>query len=629
MADLYAPTSISIDPSGTAADPNVQQYTGNERVDAYLSSIPAEQRQAALERLTAPLSGEELTQQVQQGYTPTIEEYDRIEQWHKDHEVNIIEGIGAGIGQVMTDLSNAIGATIDHPLSVLSKSPANVVEAFAQGTRNFYGMAAQSADPSSTLFRFKDFLTGTGSKESRYQQYLDALKFNRHSAELMEGKKTLVMDADMINPEIVQAASYIADPTLFIPFGTAASAGLRAVGMGEKMMAIGAKSAMIKNAIIGGTLKWGVGAPIEFLGGAVRNTIDFGIAQGSNALESVTGLEAKEIAQTMRLSGLPMTAASFAGHSIPYGSAISEAYVSASAARGVGEAVSAIGDRMLANKQFGRGINSWARDAFENTPNLSNHAKGLLRVLDVVDPMFTYGAAVSEGAAHGAMIGGSLGYLSGGEEGFAHGLGAGMALGGVGGVAGKAVSDVTNSTLYDRVAIQRKIVIEALKTIDPDKAMAFEALVRTAESSGDRHYQAHIDGMIAGVDKVAPNSKWNVRSQSEHIKWLLDEGLDPTTGKLMEFRKLLPEFGSDRRARSRALSFLSQVGDRFAGNPQDLVTHLQTLPQDHALRKAFFRMTGEQKQAVMDTLTKHSDPEYIKQFKGKKAADFYGDINYS
>lgn len=629
MADLYAPTSISIDPSGTAADPNVQKYTGNERVDAYVNSLPVEERQAALERLTAPLTGEELAQQVQQGYTPTVDEFDRIEQWHKNHEVNIIEGIGAGISQVMTDLSNAVGATVDHPFDVLSKSPANVIEAFAQGTRNFYGMAAQSADPSSTLFRFKDFLTGSGTRQSRYEQYLDALKFNRSSAELMEGKKTLIMDADMINPEVVQAASYIADPTLFIPFGSAASAGLRAVGMGEKMMAIGAKTSMIKNAVVGGAIKWGVGAPVEFLGGAVRNTIDFGIAQGSNALEAVTGLEAKEIAQTLRLSGLPMTAASFAGHSIPYGSAISETYVGASAAKGIGEAVSAIGDRMLLNKQFGRGINSWARDAFENTPNLSNHAKGVLRVLDAVDPMFTYGAAITEGAAQGAMIGGGLGYLSGGEEGFAQGLGAGMALGGVGGVAGKAVADVTNATLYSRVAIQRKIVIEGLKVLDPDKAMAFEALVRTAEASGDRHYQAHIDGMIAGIDKVAPNSKWNVRNQADHIKWLLDEGLDPTTGKLAEFRKLLPEFGSDRRARSRALGFLSQVGDRFAGKPDDLVAHLQTLPQDHALRKAFFRMTGEQKQAVMETLAKHGDPEYTKSFGGKKAADFYGDINYS
>ena len=629
MADIYAPQSISIDPSGTAADPNVQAYTGNERVDSYLSSLPVEEREAALARLTAPLTGEELAQQVQQGYTPTIEEFDRIEGWHKNHEVSIIEGIGAGIDQVMTDLSRAVGAAIDHPFDVLSKSPANVVEAFSQGTRNLYGMAAQSADPTSTLFRFKDFLTGSGTKESRYQQYLDAVKFNRHSAELMEGKKTLVMDKDMINPEVVQAASYIADPTLFIPFGVAASAGMRAVGLGEKMAMIGAKSTAIKNALVGGTLKWGVGAPIEFLGGAVRNTIDYGIERGALAVEATTGLSAREIAQTARMSGLPMSAASFAGHSIPYAGAVSEAYVTASAARGLGEAVSAIGDRMLENRAFGRGINSWARDALENTPNLSSHAKGLLRVLDAVDPMFTYTAAITEGAAHGAMIGGGLGYLSGGKEGFAHGLGAGMALGGVGGLAGKGVADVTNATLYDRVAIQRKIVIEGLKKIDPDKAIAFEALARTAEASGDRHYQAHIDGIIAGIDKVAPNSKWNIRSQSDHIKWLLNEGLDPTTGKLMEFRKLLPEFGSDRRARSRALSFLSQVGDRFAGKPQDLVAHLQTLPQDHALRKAFFRMSGEQKQAVMDTLTKHADPEYTKLFKGKKAADFYADINYS
>ena len=628
MADLYAPQPQFINAEGAGqTQPQQQGITGDEEVDRYLQSLPEGERDAALQRLTAPPTGEELAQKVKSGYNPSLEEFDAIDAWHKTHEVNIIEGIGVGIEQVMGDLGRAVGAIADHPLDVMSKSPANVVEAFSQGTRNFYGMAAQSADPSSLLFRFKNFLSGTGSKEDRYNQYMEALAFNRHSEELMSGKTTLVMDKDSINAEVVQAASYIADPTLFIPFGTVASAGMRAVGMGEKMMLAGAKASAIKNGLIGGTLKWGVGAPVEFLGGAVRNTIDYGIERGASAIAATTGMAAEEIAKTAKLSGLPLSAASFAGHSIPYVGAIAETRVIAGAGAGLGEAIGAVGETMLRNRQFGRGINSWAREALENTPNLSGHAKGLLKVLDAVDPMFTYTAAVTQGAAQGAFIGGTLGYLSGGEEGMAQGLGAGIALGAVGGGAGKVVADVTNGTLYERVAIQRKMVIEGLKTIDPAKATAFEALVKNAEASGDRSYIAHIDGIIAGIDKVAPNSKFFIRSTLDHVNWLKGEGYDITTGRLAEANVKFKELGTDRRVRGRALGFLSQVGDQFAGKPDEFIKHLATLPQDHALRKAFFRLDGEQKKVMLEAIKNHGDPEFLKA-NGIEYADTVNNTNF-
>jgi len=627
MADLYAPQTQFIGNQGSQAPQEQAGITGDVEVDRYLQSLPEEEREAALQRLTAPPTGDEINRKVQQGYNPTLDDFDAIESYHKNHEVNIAEGIGAGVEQVMGDLSRAVGAIADHPLDALSKSPANVVEAFAQGTRNFYGMAAQSADPTSTLFRFKNFLNGTGTKEERYNQYMEALAFNRESEAIMKGEKTLIMDKDLITPEVVQAASYIADPTLFIPFGNVASAGMRAVGMGEKFMLASAKAAAIKNGLIGGTLKWGVGAPVEFLGGAVRNTIDYGIERGASAIAATTGMAAEEIARTAKLSGVPLSAASFAGHSIPYVGAIAETRVVAGAAGGFGEAISAVGETMLKNRQFGRGINSWAKEALENTPNLSGHAKGLLRVLDAVDPMFTYGAAITTGATHGALIGGTLGYLSGGEEGMAHGLGAGIALGAVGGTAGKVVADVTNGTLYERVAIQRKMVIEGLKTIDPDKAMAFEALVATAEKSGDRSYIAHIDGIIAGVDKVAPNSKFIIRSTADHVKWLQGEGYDITTGRLAESHVKFKELGADRRVRGRALGFLAQVGDQFAGKPDEFIKHLQTLPQDHSLRKAFFRLSGEQKQVMLEAIKNHGDTEFLRN-NGIEYADRVDNKNF-
>lgn len=371
MAELYAKPFETIE---TGYNPQQSQNGGQEsEMDSYLSSLPPEERQAAIGRLNAPLSGEELASMAGSGQKmPTLQEYAEIEKWHKTQEISFFDGLGKiaeGGEQVMTDLSKAFGAVFDNPADVASKMPATAVEAFSQGTRNFYGMLAESQNTDSVLFRVKDFLNGTGTIEDRYNQYISALKFNKDSADLVEGKQTLVMDKDMINHEVTQAMAYIADPTLFIPFGKVASTGLRAVGLGERLALAGAKSAAIKNGIIGNTIKWGVGQPLEFLGGAVRNTIDYGLDKAGAAFEATTGVGAKEFAQTARMSGIGFSASAVAGYAVPYASTLSDAYLAGSSARGFGEALTLMGETMSKNK-FGRGINSWAAESLEQAKKM-------------------------------------------------------------------------------------------------------------------------------------------------------------------------------------------------------------------------------------------------------------------
>jgi len=567
MADLYASQPQFITPQGAEEQTQQGGITGDVEVDKYLQSLPENERDAALQRLTAPPTGEEINRRVQSGYNPSLEDYDAIEAWHKNHEVSIVDGIGAGIEQVMNDLSRAVGAVVDHPMDALAKSPANVAEGFAQGTRNFYGMAAQSGDPSSVLFRFKNFLNGNGTKEERYNQYMEALAFNRESEALMKGEKTLVMDKDMITPEIVQAASYIADPTLFIPFGQVASAGMRAVGLGEKMMLAGAKATAIKNGLIGGTLKWGVGQPLEFLGGAVRNTIDYGLDKAGAAFEATTGIGAKEFGQTARMSGIGFSASAVAGYSVPFASTVSDAYIVGSSARGFGEALTLMGETMSKNK-FGRGINTWATEAMEQAKKngivLSPHAKGLLKILNAVDPMFAYGWNGLEGASQGALIGGGLGYLNAGEEGMYSGIGAGIAMGAVGATAGKMVADVTGGTNVARRAVQAKMVIEGHKVTNPDKAMFFQAMQTAAEARGQD--VDLVNGIIAGIDKVAPNFEFHAMTPEQFRIEAQKKGYNAYTGKFAETNALSHEFGGDRASKSKAMGILRAVGGDFVGN---------------------------------------------------------------
>jgi hypothetical protein len=578
MAELYAKPFETIE---TGYNPQQPQGGGQQgEMEAYLSSLPPEERQAAIERINAPLSGEELAMMAQSGQKmPTLQEFAEIEKWHKGHEISFFDGLGKiaeGGAQVMEDLSKAFGAVIDNPSDVASKMPATAVEAFAQGTRNFYGMLAQSGNPDSTLFKVKDFLNGTGTIEDRYNQYMEALKFNRDSADLVEGKTTYIMDKDMINHEVTQAMAYIADPTLFIPFGKVASTGLRAVGLGEKLTMAGARAAAIKNGILGNTIKWGAGQPLEFMGGAVRNTIDYGLEKAGAAFEATTGMEAKQFAQTARMSGIGFSASAVAGHAVPYASTISDAYIVGSSAKGFGEALTLIGETMSKNK-FGRGINSWAAEALQqaekNGVALSPHAKGLLKTLNAVDPLFAYGWNGLETAAEGSLIGGGLGYLSGGQEAMYSGIGAGIALGAVGGTAGKMVADVTGGTGVARRAVQAKMVIEGHKVTNPEKAMFFQAMQTAAEARGQD--VDLVNGIIAGIDNVAPNFEFHAMSPEQFRIEAERKGYNPYTGKFAETTGLNHEFGGDRASKSKAMYILRSVGGDFVGNSKAFLEALK------------------------------------------------------
>lgn len=650
MAELYAKPFETIE---TGYNPQQPQNGGQEsEMDSYLSSLPPEERQAAIGRLNAPLSGEELASMAGSGQKmPTLEEYAEIEKWHKTQEISFFDGLGKiaeGGEQVMADLSKAFGAVFDNPSDVASKMPATAVEAFSQGTRNFYGMLAESQNTDSVLFRVKDFLNGTGTIEDRYNQYISALKFNKDSAELMEGKQTLVMDKDMINHEVTQAMAYIADPTLFIPFGKVASTGLRAVGLGERLALAGAKSAAIKNGIIGNTLKWGVGQPLEFLGGAVRNTIDFGLDKAGAAFEATTGVGAKEFAQTARMSGIGFSASAIAGHAVPYASTLSDAYLAGSAARGFGEAISLMGDTMSKNK-FGRGINSWAAEALEqakkNGVKLSPHADGLLKALNAVDPMFAYGFNAVEASAQGAVIGGGLGYLSGGQEGMYSGIGAGVALGAVGGTAGKMVADVTGGTNVARRVVQAKMVIEGHKVTNPEKAMFFQAMQKTAEARGQD--VDLVNGIIAGIDKVAPNFEFHAMTPQQFAVEAIKKGYNPSTGKFMELSAIDHEFGGDRPSKSKAMYILRSIGGDFVG---DSKTFLEVLKRASAkdsanpskpagniplnlrkytdVAKTFDKLTKTQQDAILREIDGQAD--VAKELGGKtKLRDHYDSLTWS
>jgi len=511
----------------------------NEDTKAYIETLSPSERQKAIDEFNAPLTGMEVYEALKQSqdFKPTHEEYTKYLAYDKEHKTSILEGLGMlgdGMSAVMGDLGKAAGAVIDHPMKGLSQAPASLVEAFAQGTRNLYGMVAQSASPDSVLFKMKNALAGDGTADG-YNQFLEARKFLKHSAKLAAGEDTLIMDKDVIDKDITLAMSYIADPTLFIPFGAAASAGMKAVGMGEKLALLGSRAASIKAAVIGGGLKWGVGAPIEAIAGVTRGTIEKGAALGGAVLETTTGISAAELRATARLSAAGTSVSSALGGHIPVVSDISNVYLAAGAGRGFGEAIGAVGEQ-IQKRGFKRGYDSFAREALEQTPNLSPHAKGLLKVLDAIDPMMSYGYGTAVGAGHGALIGGTLGYLNSGEEGMYHGMGAGIALGATGAMAGRMFADVSGGTKMARAEIQGGFVIENMRADKHQNLAATELYLELATRNGDRAGALQV---IGGLDRIAPDMRLILGNTESQKKLLQSKGLnadghkvDPVTGKV-------------------------------------------------------------------------------------------------
>ena len=497
-----------------------------------------------------------------------------------------------------------------------------------------YGMAAQSADPNSVFFRMKNALQANGDdEEAEYQQFMEAQAFNVHSMRLMTGQDTIIMDKDVINPEMTQVMSYIADPTLFVPFGGLAAKGASMVGMGEKLAMAAARTQGIRNLVLGGAIKWGVGAPLEFMGGAIRNTIDYGIDTGSRVFETATGVAAKDIASATRVGTLGTAAGSVAGLEVNSSlGAVSRYYAGSLVARNVGEAAGIYGEQMMKQGKTGRGVLGYAGQAIRDSERagikLAPHTKSLLKAIEAVDPLFVYADDIASGAAQGAMIGGGLGYLAGGEEGFAGGVGSGMALGTVGATAGKVVSDVTGNTKIDQMRIQRKLVIEALKENGNENAVGFEAMAAMAEATGDRAFMGYIDGIIAGIDTVNPDAVFKAYNKVQYDTHLKSKGIDPNTGVLLEKSRIFPEL-NDRTVKADVLGILRDTGGNFAGDPAGFEQAVKSNPAYAKVKPIWNRLDDNAKQVILKQIKDNGDPTFTKSLKGRQLNAHWSDMAYA
>lgn len=332
----------------------------------------------------------------------STEDYALYEQFMEDRKVDFVQAAATGAGVIGTTIAKGVRGLFDlqnlNPVS----AGATAVESGAQGTRELYGMLAQSEDPSSIMFRFKDWINGTGTAQERKRQWLEARDFADRTRQLTEGQTTVTgIDPALVNNDVKNMVSLIADPTLLIPgLGEVFGAGrlaTRAVGLGAE--AAGRAAQVVTKPLTAG-IEAGTRLAADAFGAEARTLR--GVAAGTGISGAVMGLPGAA------------TAVGVVG-------AIEGADIAAEVLQRAGQ--------QLANAPTRIG----PLEALMLNPNATVIDKALAKVGRYGgDALIDIGLRSGAGAIEGAAIGAGLGYLSAGEEGAATGLGSGAVLGATG-----------------------------------------------------------------------------------------------------------------------------------------------------------------------------------------------------
>jgi hypothetical protein len=421
-----------------------------------------------------PATGEDIAGAMQDpAYKPSVDDYLKFEQYSKTKQTDWINTIAQSVDAA----AGLIGGAISEGAQGAVANPLNYIEGAAQGTRQLYGLVAQSQDPGSPLFKFKDLVAGTGTAESRYNQFLEARDFANTTVRLERGEEGIVVPPEFTNPEFVQGVSMILDPTLALPgIGEIIGAGklaTRAVGKGAQLT---------------GRAVAGVAMPLERVAGAAERMTAEALGMAPEALRNTAAT-----AGLAGALGIAPEAAAFAA--IPAG---------IRTAREAGEALTRAGENLVTQPSRVGPL-----EAIGAAPG-ANLRQRMLGVVGQYGGDAAVDAALraTAGGIEGATLGAGLGYLAGGEEGAAAGVGSGLAQGAAGALGARGFERLTGKAAKEARAGDLGRFIDAQQ--DPTTKALFERVrdqngVDAASSLMD--LQGLVRGKFGDVEVIYRNNK--------------------------------------------------------------------------------------------------------------------------
>ena len=415
-----------------------------------------------------PRNGQDVAYEVNQmpGFSKTIsdEDFSLYEKFVDQKKTDLLQtALSAAGGMVET-----VGKGIKGLFEIRNLSPevaaSTALESGLQGTRDLYGMVAQSEDPSSFFFKFKDLLDGTSSVSERKKQWLEARDFVEQTQKYEVGKETVSgLDPALVNNDVKNTLKLIADPTLFIPgVGEVLGAGK----LGTKVTGLAMKGT--------GAVATAVTKPLsEFIGGAARMA---GEAIGADAGKL------RNVAAGAGVTGYAM--------GIP-GVGQAAAVVGAiEGANKAGQVLERAGEQLMnAPTRIG------ALESLALNPNASAFDRAIAKVGryggdDIID----IGSRTLAGGVEGAAIGTVLGGLAGGEEGAAAGFGSGGVLGAGGAGIARVVDKASGKAA---VEARHNDFNRFYENLDKDTQSKFDTVVQNSGIDGAAQVM-DISGIIRG-----------------------------------------------------------------------------------------------------------------------------------
>ena len=418
-----------------------------------------------------PRSGEDVAWDLQDyGYKPSLEDFKKYRSHMEKKKVDWGEAAWAGAGEIANRVGKGILGLAEFESA--EQIPGTAIEGVAAGTYSLYGVLAQSDNPASSLFKFKDWISGTGTDIGQYDQFIEARKVWKNIREAEEGGETISgIDPAYVNQDVRNALELVADPSVFIPFAggpKAAALAARAAGRVGHAAGTGVRAVGRAGAGLGAAPEFAttlgaraIGAPAEAAGLAGR---------GARSLTTAAGV------------GEVGLGAAGAGFGLPFGGAAA----AFTGAKYIGGGLDAAGEAMQhLSRSMGTGASrtgAFAALAADESASLGARTLGGIGRRFGADALAPYVGSAAAGVGIGAGVGGTLGYLSQGEEGLFGGLGGGLVLGAAGGLAGRGISHLTGGVRSQRIMGDASRAIALMPEAEGAKA---QILVERFAKEGD------------------------------------------------------------------------------------------------------------------------------------------------
>lgn len=496
--------------------------------------------------LTPDEKGQYVAEMIQRygahGYVPTFDEAMAHRQWKSKQEVSAWDSITGAMAHTAGALGEgAWEVTKDVATLKVHKVIGSTVEGAALGTKNWLYMYEQGKyDEDSWLHKM---LYDTHSSDEDYywnlKQSLETMKMIDKDAKegIIIPPKVNVggMELDLTNPAVVQAVSFVADPSWLMPelgIEAALAKGLRGAGSILKL------NEQLTNASVFASKKMAsasgeVAERAGRLAGLVERTEDKLI----ESFKNLTGIDAniKAGGQAMYKDNLVRGAAEGIGASfirIPAWGTTTLTW-GVSKLTEVAAKTAQLGFELAAKESTIAGMRLSERIAAESKNEVvSNLANTWSKT---ASPMIEWATQTSKTSLHSAMYGGAFGLAFGGEEGFYNGLGTGFVLGGafhqigvlhntIGG--GEAVQNTVKNFLY---------ATENLSYYDQEGLFKLLSIV---EKEGGTKAKLSVMGQIAAAERLLPHER-RLYYTEERLKQLA------TSPEFAEYSNLLanPDFG--------------------------------------------------------------------------------------